>query len=570
MPSNRRDFIKNVGGSAAIALSGINLLACSSKAKNTGASRKPCQQQILEVSENEAIVETTYGKIRGYRRNGIYTYKGIPYGASTTGKNRFMAPKEPEAWKGVRNALVWGNAAPAEAGLGDPFVPNFDHMQGDFTFNWGHKRFDEDCLSVNVWTPAINDNEKRPVLVWFHGGGFAGGSSHELDAYIGENLSRIGDVVVVTINHRLNVFGFLNLGVIGGERYKDSATAGMQDCVAALKWVNQNIFDFGGDAENVTIFGQSGGGAKVSILMAMPAAKGLFHKAMTISGVAIKISSYDAQAETAKALLKAARIRPSQIDKLQDIPWRDLMRITRSHRAIGHFAYSPCLDNLHIPQDPFDPTAPKISSGIPMIIGNCTGERSYSGNDPSLEDITFEKLIEELQNEHEGRGDLFGAPALGSKAREVVAAYANAFPGKKPVDIWSMLSGRSRQLEQAIKQTENGGAVYNYWFDWATPLFDGRPRAYHNADIPFWFNNTDVMETITGGGERPRRLAEKMSLAVVHFARSGDPNHEGIPHWPKYDEADGAVMIWNDECLVRNDPDREARKLVDEIKKANS
>jgi len=570
MSNKRREFLKNVSGSVAtVTLGGMSFSSCIS-ASVDGKSNKPSnKEQILEVSENGAIVETKYGKLRGYRRNGIYTYKGIPYGASTTGKSRFMAPKEPEPWNGVRNALVWGNAAPAEAGLGDPFEPNFDHMQSDFTFSWGHKRFGEDCLSVNVWTPEINDNIKRPVLVWFHGGGFAGGSSHELDAYIGENLSRIGDVVVVTVNHRLNLFGFLNLGVIGGEKYKDSATAGMQDCVAALKWVNENISNFGGDPGNVTIFGQSGGGAKVSILMAMPAAKGLFHKAMTISGAALRVSSYDAQAETASKLLKAVGISPSQVDKLQDIPWRDLMQLTRTDRAIGHFAYSPCLDNLHIPQHPFDPAGPAISAGIPMIIGSCTGEQSHSGNDPSLEDITFEELKEKLRNE-KGVGGFFGMPDFGNRVDEVIDAYAKVFPQKKPVAIWSLLGGRNRQLEQVLKQTENGGAVYNYWFDWATPLFDGRPRAYHNSDLAFWFNNTDIMETITGGGARPQRLAEKMSLALVNFARTGDPNHKEIPFWPKYDTENGAVMIWNDTCEVRNDPDRAARNLANEIRKANS
>jgi len=570
MSNNRRIFLKNVGGSvAAMGLSGLSLSSCISPSEDSKSKQTSTKEQILEVSENGALVETKFGKLRGYRRNGIYIYKGIPYGASTMGKNRFMAPKDPEQWTGVRNALVWGNAAPAYAGLGDPFEPNFDHMQNDFTFNWGHKRFGEDCLSINIWTPEINDNLKRPVLVWFHGGGFAGGSSHELDAYIGENLSRIGDVVVVSVNHRLNLFGFLNLGVLGGEKYKDSATAGMQDCVAALKWVNENISNFGGDSGNVTIFGQSGGGAKVSILMAMPEAKGLFHKAMTMSGAALKVASYDAQAETASKLLKVVGISPSKVDKLQEIPWRELMQITRTDRAIGHFAYSPCIDYLHIPQHPFDPIGPAISAGIPMIIGSCTGEQSHSGNDPFLEDITFDELKEKLRN-GQGGGGFFGSPNFGKRSDEVVEAYAKAFPQKKPVAIWSMLGSRNGQLEQAVKQTENGGAVYNYWFDWATPLFDSRPRAYHNTDIPFWFNNTDVMETITGGGARPQRLGEKMSLALVNFAKTGDPNHKGIPFWPKFDKEHGAVMIWNDTCEVRNDPDREARNLADEIRNANS
>ncbi|WP_338087151.1 carboxylesterase/lipase family protein [Maribellus sediminis] len=568
MPNNRRDFLKTIGlGSATLGFGGMTLSSCS----NESVIKESLPEQTVEVSENGAIVETKYGKVRGYRRNGIYTYKGIPYGDSTTGKNRFMAPKEPEPWTGVRNALYWGNAAPAEAGLGYPLEPSFDHFDNSFTYNWGHKRFGEDCLSVNVWTPEINDNTKRPILVWFHGGGFAGGSSHELDAYNGENLSNIGDVVVVTINHRLNMFGFLNLGAIGGEKYKDSATAGMQDCVASLRWVKENIINFGGDPGNVTIFGQSGGGAKVSILMAMPEAKGLFHKAMTISGAALNVASYEAQAESANALLKASGISPSNIDKIQEIPWRDLYKISLDSglgRGFGRFA--PCLDNLHIPQHPFDPSAPAMSAGIPMIIGGCTGEQSHSSNDPSLEDITFDELKEKLRNSK--RGGIFdgGIPFGNDRIGELVDAYAKVFPEKKPVAIWSLLGGRDRMLTQAERQTANGGAVYNYWFDWATPLYDGRPRAYHNTDIAFWFNNTDLMDTITGGGARPRRLAEKMSLALTNFARNGDPNHPGIPNWPKYNTSDGAVMIWNDTCEVKNDPDREARNLANEIRNSNA
>ncbi|MGW8317382.1 MAG: carboxylesterase/lipase family protein [Bacteroidales bacterium] len=567
MPSKRRDFLKTIGlGSVTFGFGGTALPSCSS----TSGKTKPLPEQVLEVSENGAIVETKYGKIRGYRRNGIFTYKGIPYGASTTGRNRFMALVEPEPWTGIRNALYWGNAAPQGGGLGDPMQPDFSHFSDWFTYNWAEKRYGEDCLSVNVWTPEINDNRIRPVLVWFHGGGFAGGSSIQMEAYIGENLSKIGDVVVVTVNHRLNLFGFLNLGAFGGEKYKDSATAGMLDCVASLKWVNENISSFGGDPGNVTIFGQSGGGAKVSILMAMPAANGLFHKAMTISGAMLRVASYDAQAEIAETFLKAAGINVTNIDAIQEIPWKDLYRITRSDRTLNSMVYAPCLDELHIPQHPFDPSAPAISAGIPMIIGNCTSEQSHSRDDPYLEDITFSELAERLQNGDGGSGPFTGNTAFGKRTNEVIEAYVKVFPEKKPVAIWSLLGGRDSQIKQAERQTANGGAVYNYWFDWATPLFDKRPRAYHNSDLPFWFNNTDLMDTITGGGARPRRLAENMSLALTSFARTGDPNHGGIPYWPKYEERDRAVMIWNDESEVRNDPDREARQLANEIRHTNS
>ncbi|MCR8667882.1 carboxylesterase family protein [Aestuariibaculum sp. M13] len=562
MQNNRREFLKVVGASAtSLGVGGLSLVSCSSKNEKLEDEDK----QVVEVSEKGAIVETKYGKIRGFRRNNIYTYKGIPYGDSTAGKNRFMAPIEPKSWAGIRNALAWGNAAPQGGGLGDPMEADFSHFNDWFTFDWAEKRYGEDCLSLNVWTPEINDNTKRPVLVWFHGGGFAGGSSIQIEAYIGENLSALDDVVVVTVNHRLNLFGFLNLREIGGEKYKDSGTAGMLDCVQALKWVNENISNFGGDPSNVTIFGQSGGGAKVSTLMAMPAANGLFHKAVTISGAALKLSSYDTQAQIAQSFIDALGISSKQIDQLQEMSWVDLYKVTRNNPSLRSGVFSPCLDNLNIPQHPFEPQAPLISARIPMIIGSTTAEFSPSRDNPELEDISFEELINRIENNQGGKGYFVGNLNFGEKTRDVVMAYAKAFPNKKPVEIWSLLAGRNGQIKQAKRQSANGGVVYNYLFDWATPLYDGRPRAYHNSDLPFWFNTTDIMDTITGGGSRPRKLAEKMGLALTNFARTGNPNHSGIPHWPAYDDEKGAVMILNDICEVRNDPDREARDLANKI-----
>ncbi|HEC44863.1 MAG TPA: carboxylesterase/lipase family protein, partial [Bacteroides sp.] len=416
---------------------------------------------------------------------------------------------------------------------------------------------------------GINDAGQRPVLVWLHGGGFLGGSSGALDAYIGENLSKSGDVVVCSINHRLSALGFINLGAIAGEEFKDSANAGMLDIVASLKWVKENISDFGGDPGNVTIFGQSGGGAKVSNLMAMPGAQGLFHKAMTISGAKLTTGDYDQQAELAELVLKEAGLTASRAGKLQELPWMDFYQLAMKSKAIlnksansASHRFIPCLDNLHIPRHPFDPDAPVISSGIPMIIGNCTSEYSHSANDPTVEDISIEGVKESLRNGMSSYGK-----ALGEHAGEIVDAYVKCFPGKKPVEIWGFISWdiRSRAVLQSERQTANGGAVYNYLFDWKTPLYEGRPRAYHNSDLAFWFNNTDVMDTITGGGERPRRLAEKMSQALVRFARTGDPNHPGIPAWPTFDSEKGAVMVWNDDCEIQYDPDREARNTLHEL-----
>jgi para-nitrobenzyl esterase len=567
MENNRRDFIKTIGRSAAfVGLGGVTLPSRSNKENKNETT----PEQVLEISENGAIIETNFGKVRGYRRNGIYTYKGIPYGASTAGANRFMAPKEPEKWTDVRNALFWGPSSPQNSGRfgnsNNYKEIDTDHFCGAFTYHWSDLSYGEDCLRINIWTPSINDNQKRPVLVWFHGGGFAHGSSINLDAYIGENLSKSGDVVVCTINHRLNAFGFTNLAKLGGEQYRDSANAGMLDIVASLKWVNANISNFGGDPGNVTIFGQSGGGGKVSTILAMPSAKGLFHKAFTMSGATLKIGDFDKTAELGNAVLKEAGLNASKINKLKELSWMDYFDLTQKTQEIlmkgsslgmaGGF--SPCMDNLNIPQHPFDPKGPEISAGIPMIIGSCMAEGSPSANDPSLEYITFDQVKEKVK-----AGTAFGGiTGLADNAGKVVDAYAKCFPDKKPVEIWAMIGTRGNAVLQAERQTANGGAVYNYLFDWKTPLYDGRPRAYHNSDISFWFNNTDVMDTITGGGARPKRLAEKMSQALVSFARTGDPNHDGIPVWPRYDSKMGAVMIWDDICSVKNDPDRDARKLL--------
>ena len=567
MSNNRRDFLKTFGGGAAtLGLGGMGLSSCSSETGNSGS--RP--EQILEVSQNGAIVETGSGKVRGYRRNGIYTYKGIPYGGPTSGKNRFMAPTEPEPWTGIRNALVWGTSSPQPKMMGlfqdAPVKPDMDPFSRKFTYHGGDNSYGEDCLCINVWTPGINDGGKRPVLVWLHGGGFLGGSAAELDAYIGENLSKSGDVVVCSINHRLSAFGFINLGAIAGDMYKDSANAGMLDIIASLKWVNENISSFGGDPGNVTIFGQSGGGAKVSGLMAIPGAKGFFHKAMTISGATLTAADYDEQAELADLVMKEAGLTASNAGQLQDLPWMDFYKLAMKAKTILNNSangfgrrFIPCVDHLHVPRHPFEPDGPVISSGIPMIIGSCTSEFSPSANDPGVEDISLEGVKEKLKNGTRSYGKAFG-----EHAGEIVDGYARSFPGKKPVEIWGFISWdiRSRAVLQAERQTANGGTVYNYLFDWKTPLYDGRPRAYHNSDLAFWFNNTDVMDTITGGGERPRRLAEKMSQALVHFARIGDPNHSGIPAWPTYDSENGAVMIWNDECEIQYDPDREARNTM--------
>jgi len=517
------------------------------------------------------------GKISGkYEDDGkVAVFKGVPYAKPPVGEYRWKPPQPVEPWDGVKEAKTFSPMALQLAVDFETFMNGLIEGQG-----WGSFRTlmiklllkvapmpkqREDCLYLNIRTPSLGKDAKLPVMVWIHGGDHQDGSGS--DIFYNSNALAHRGVIVVSINYRLGLMGYFTHPDLSKESDNGvSGNYGTLDQIAALGWVQSNIESFGGDPDNVTIFGQSGGGAKVSTLMAMPGAKGLFHKAMTISGAALNMGDYDEQAELAELVLKEAGLTASNAGQLQELPWMDFYKLAMKSKAMLNKSASgvnrrffPCLDNLHLPQHPFDPVAPVISSGIPMIIGNCTSEYSPSANDPTVEDISIEGVKENLRNGMSSYGK-----ALGEHAGEIVDAYARCFPGKKPIEIWGYISWdiRSRAVLQSERQTANGGAVYNYLFDWKTPLYDGRPRAYHNSDLAFWFNNTDVMDTITGGGERPRRLAEKMSQALVHFARNGDPNHSGIPAWPTYDSENGAVMIWNDVCEIQYDPDGEARNTL--------
>ncbi len=520
---------------------------------------------VVQVADQLALVETTAGTVRGLIRNGIYTYKGIPYGASTAGSNRFLPPKKPEAWSGVRNALFWGPSS-AHPFMSPEMANDFSAFSNLFTFHFNNFYTGENCLTINVWTPAINDAKKRPVLVWLHGGGYEFGSSMNMDGYIGENLSARGDVVVCSVSHRVGCFGFLDLSEVGGGAFRDSANLSQQDLIYALEWVRDNIGSFGGDANNVTLFGQSGGGAKASVLMAMPKARGLFHKVMTMSGVSLRVDTQNDANKIAQAVLEEAGLEADRLQRLQEMSWEDCYRIINAAKrkllikegilfSEPYLHWSPHVDGTHLPQHPFDPVAPALSQGMPMLIGSTMNENSPSAHEPALEGIDLAGVCDKLQATYPGH------------ASEIVEAYVRAFPRRKPIEILSMiLSPRTQQVRQAQRQTLNGGKVYCYWFGWQTPLYDARPRSYHSSDIPFWFDNTDVMDTMTGGGERPKALAAKMSEALLQFAQSGDPNHPGLPDWPAYSAEQGEIMILDDACEAQADPDGPARKLIEALR----
>ncbi|HEY6553572.1 MAG TPA: carboxylesterase family protein [Vicinamibacteria bacterium] len=557
MRSNRRRFVQALGtGAAAMTLSGrASVAAASDKA---GVEE---DGPVLQIGDDIAVAETQYGRVRGYVLRGIHYFLGIPYGADTSGANRFMPPQKPKAWTDVRPAVWWGNTAPQNMDnrYANPYASFRDH--------WNYDDVSEDCLKLNVFTPALKDGKKRPVLFWIHGGGFSNGNAIEHDGYNGENLARLGDAVFCSINHRLGPLGYCNLAGVGGEKFAASGNVGMLDIVLALEWVRDNIASFGGDPGNVTIMGQSGGGAKVCTLTAMPSAKGLFHKAVVESGASLKMGDKAVSEKLGGYVLGEAGLGAGEIDKLQALPWRDyLAAATKASQKLNQEmgpggglrrGFNPVVDGVILPQHPYHPEPAPTAAAVPLIICSTFDEQSPSWMDSTLENVTLEQVVEKVKL-RAGFG-----PGFGDKAKEVVDAYAKAFPGRKPVEIWSLVSSnRQSAVALADAKSKQPAPVYMSWFGWQPPLFDRRLRAFHCIDICFWLYNTDLMLTHTGGGARPRKLAARMARSLLQFMKTGDPNGGGLPSWPKYTTAKGETMILDDVSVVKNDPDGEARRAL--------
>jgi para-nitrobenzyl esterase len=508
------------------------------------------------ASDDRSVVATAAGKVAGYTRNGIITFKGIPYGGSTEGTNRFMPPTKPKSWDGVRSSRQHGPVAPQAPRAG------WANDEEAFMFSWDDGIQGEDCLRVNVWTPAVNDNKKRPVMVWLHGGGFAAGSGQELLSYDGENLARRGDVVVVTLNHRLNILGYLNLAKYG-DKYASSANVGMLDIVAALEWVRDNIGAFGGDTGVVTIFGQSGGGAEVSVLMGMPAAKGLFHRAIVESGSMLKANTAERSQRLTDLVVAELGLTPSTIDQIQTLPYTKILHASTevlrknnprpaggvpNFRRMGEtLGFSPVVDGTILPAHPFDPQASAISADVPMIVGTTLNEFVTAINHPEYESMTDAELEQKVHG------------MFGDKTPAIIAAFRQRTPSAKPFDLWSHIAA-STVRENAIKQCNAKAALgkaptYLYWFTWQTPILNGRPRAFHCSEIAFAFDNTDRCENMTGGGLDASALATKVSGAWIQFARTGNPNHPGIPHWTEFTKDAVPTMIFDNKTEAINNPD---------------
>ncbi len=500
----------------------------------------------LAAQTSEVIAETSYGRVRGTAAGDIKIFKGIPYGASTAGRNRFMPPAKPPSWTGVRDALAYGPSTPQTVP-----GPNVRLAQPE----------SEDCLVLNVFTPGLADGRKRPVMLWLHGGGFSSGSASS-PRYDGTSLARTHDVVLVSINHRLNAFGFTYLADFAPE-FAASGAVGMLDIVFALEWVKTNIERFGGDPNLVTVFGQSGGGRKVATLMAMPSANGLFHRAIIESGAILKLLTPDDAKRTTRLLLDQLGLKPGQVRELQSVPMEKLIAAnaatedTRPLPEVGMAAGSPTVDGKFIPIHPWHPSGPALSARIPLLIGWTHTEETFYQR-PTDENLAMtEARMRELIT---GR--------LGANAESVIAAFKAANPGASPYDLNILITTEhprgsfSRELAKR-KALQRGAPAFLYRFDWETPEGGGHMRAPHTAEIAFAFNNIATAGPLISQRQNAYALAAKVSGAWVAFARTGDPNTSALPKWPAYSAETRDTMLFDNDCRVVQDPDRGPRLAME-------
>lgn len=521
MKLSRRDLLRQAaGGVAMAALQGRTL--------------------VHAAAPRTVIAKTKSGNVRGLIEHGVHVFKGIPYGADTASHRFRPAPAAP-GWKGVRDALDYGPACP-QPGISEPTS--------------------EDCLVLNVWTPALRDGGKRPVMVYFHGGEYSAGSGSS-PLYDGVRLCRRGDVVVVTVNHRLNAFGHLYLGRLGGDEYRDSGNVGLLDLVLALTWVRDHAEAFGGDPGCVMVFGQSGGGAKIATLMSMPAARGLFHRAATMSGQQVTAAGPRSSTLRARKYLDALRIAPEDLARLNEVDVTELVAATKAPDAtmMGRSLYfGPVLDQHSLPRHPFYPAAPAQSAHIPMIIGNTRDETiAFLGNEPGVRELTWQQLPERLL------ADLF----VDIDPDFVIAEYRRLYPRYTPTDVFFAATTAGRSWRGALIELElraaQGSPAYAYQLDFRSPLEDGRYGAMHTMDIPLVFDNIAQPRSLTGSGADAQKTADRMSAAFIAFARSGDPNHADLPQWRPYELERRSTMLFDAQPTLVDDPRGAERRLFEQV-----
>lgn len=484
-----------------------------------------------ESLEITAAVTTAHGQVRGLRKRGASVFKGLRYGADTAGANRFRPPQPVAPWTGVQDAFDYGPQSPQ---MRSPLAD-----KGPMS---------EDCLRLNIFTPAA-DMSARPVMVWFHGGGFEAGSGSQ-KVYDGTRLALRGDVVVVTLNHRLNVFGHCYLGDRLGEAYAQAGNVGYLDLIAALRWVRDNIAAFGGDPDNVTIFGQSGGGRKVSLCYAGEDARGLFQRGVVQSGSHLRVQAPEEAARLTDALLKTLDLAPGDAARLLEAPMDSLsaaqlkvMRDTRSR-------FSPVLDGLAFKDHPFLPNAPAISSHLPMMVGTTRTELSNQlGYEPGAFDLDMAELRKRLAR-HVGEAEVEAA----------IAEFQASNPQASPSELYFLItSARGYILDQTLmaeQRVKSGAApTYVYQLTWRSPAEDGRRISQHTLDLPFMFDNVAAAPHLTGPEtDDTRALAQAMAETWIAFARTGDPNNAAIPDWRPYDLTTRPMMLFDVPPTLAQDP----------------
>jgi len=532
--------------------------ALASDSTKTAAHQEPGNC----TTPRSAIANTQYGKVRGFVDGGVYTFKGIPYGQDTGGENRWLPAKPPNPWKDDYPALIYGGNCPQN-------LHPWTAIEQTFIQDWDDGYQSEDMLKLNVWTPSLTG--KRAVLVYFHGGGYSFGSSYELPSQEGAQIARHHDVVSVTVNHRLNILGFFDASEIGGSPYEDSANVGMTDLVASLKWVQENIANFGGDPDRVMIYGQSGGGSKVTTLMGMPSAAGLFHCASVQSGGGGNIPTKEQQREVARQLMKDLGLQPNDIASLQKMEWSTLVaagnaavaKINPPMRGMfGPFApgppragWSPCLDDKVINVRSFFDVAPDVSKNVPMLLGSVSEEGNQMASRPTEEQW------------HASLAKVYGD----DKATAIIAALKKAYPQKRIQTLSYMCSGifglnslsmRNNIVKMAkLKHDQMGAGAYAYYFTWQSPILDGVAGAWHTAELAFCFDNTKRCEQGTGNTPESQALARKMATAWANFARTGNPSQPELP-WTPTDPVSNKTMVWDNEIRMVDDPEGEARKIL--------
>jgi para-nitrobenzyl esterase len=531
----RRDFIEYSAFSAA------GLLVPASW---TGAL-------AAQSSASGAIVQTSGGRLRGRIDGGVQVFKGVPYGASTAGAGRFLPPKKPQPWTGVRDAFEFGGRAPQIVGGEPPEMIPTDPREAQ----------SEDCLMLNLWTPSTSG--RRPVMLWLHGGGYASGSG-SYSIYSGRELARKHDVVAISVNHRLNIFGFLYLAEYGG-RWAQASNAGMLDIVRALEWVKENAAAFGGDPGNVTIMGQSGGAGKVSTLMAMPAAKGLFHRAIAESGAALTGTPKAQAIQTTEQVLQALNLTKARLDEIETIPVERLLAALRPAQGPA-LNFGPVVDGTSLPADPFTPTAPALSAGVPFLTGTTATETTFFTPDDQLGPIDDAALRTRVRTVL--RVD-------DAKADEVIALYRRRQPGRENIDLLLRMDTDNSFFRQGVdtqaerKAAQRGAPAYVYRFEYYSPVRDGRLRAMHCMEIPFIFDNLEAGKVYTGSGPEAQKLADVMSAAWVSFARTGRPSAPGLPEWPAFDATRRPTMVFDPKgSKVVNDPGGEERLALKALRDA--